>query len=104
MYVVTNTSKIRKDESYKLVNRFDKDGKIEAMEGFLGLEVMVTDKLKDYDEVTVVTKWKSERDFKKWVRSDAFKSSHKHGRPEYVIENKITYYEVKVVRKPLAAV
>lgn len=104
MFIVTNTSKITHGEGYKLVNRFDKVGKIEYVEGFLGLEVLMTDRLKEYDEVTVVTRWESLDDFRNWTKSDVFKEAHKDGRPEYVMENKVTYYEVKVTRKPKVTV
>lgn len=105
MYVVTNTTQIRKDEGYKLVDRFNKVGKVEYMEGFLGLEVMLADKLKDYDEVSVVTRWESEAAFKNWVQSDAFKESHSHkgGKPDYIISNKITFQDVRVTRNPILA-
>src|SRR5690625_6606290 len=76
MYIVTNTTKIKKDEGYKLINRFDKVGKIEMMEGFLGLEVFSTKKLKDFDQVSVVTRWESEEYFSAWMKSDAFKWAH----------------------------
>lgn len=106
MYIVTNTTKIKKDEGYKLVNRFDKTGKVESMEGFLGLEVMLTDKLKEHDEVSVVTRWEDEAAFKNWVQSDAFKEAHSHkgGKPDYIISNKVTFHTVKVTRDPLLAI
>lgn len=106
MYIVTNTSKIKLGESYKLVNRFDKEGLIEKMPGFLGLEVMVTEKLAEYDEVTVKTKWVDEASFQHWLQSDAFKQAHnyKGGRPEYIISNEIAYYDVKITREPILSI
>jgi len=106
MYIVTNTSKIKPGESHKLVTRFDKEGQIEKMPGFLGLEVMVTDKLEEYDEVTVSTKWEDEASFQHWMDSDAFKQAHsyKGGRPDYIISNKIDYFDVKIVRQPIVPV
>ncbi|MEI3613196.1 heme oxygenase [Pseudogracilibacillus sp. SO30301A] len=106
MYIVTNTTKIRKDEGKKLINRFNKVGKVETMEGFLGLEVLETQKLTDYDEVTIVTRWESEDSFRNWTNSEAFKESHRHngGRPDYIIENKISYYTVPIVRTPITSI
>lgn len=103
MYIVTNRTKIKKDEGYQLVNRFNKVGKIETIEGFLGLEVLVTDKLDDYDEVTIMTRWDIEDSFKKWLKSDAFREAHTHrgGKPDYIITNEISFYDVKIVRKPI---
>ncbi|HLS61522.1 MAG TPA: heme oxygenase [Virgibacillus sp.] len=103
MYIVTNTTKIKKDEGYKLINRFDKVGKIEKMEGFLGLEVFSTKKLKDFDQVTVVTRWESEDYFSAWMKSDAFKWAHQYdgGKPEYILSNKVSHYELEVTRNPI---
>lgn len=104
MIIVTNTSKITKDNGYKLINRFDKVGKVEEMEGFLGLEVLLTDNTSDYDEVTISTRWESNEAFKAWTKSDAFKEAHSRdrgGQPEYIISNKISFYNVKIVRNPV---
>jgi len=103
MYIVTNTTKIKKDEGYKLINRFDKVGKIEMMEGFLGLEVFSTKKLKDFDQVSVVTRWESEEYFSAWMKSDAFKWAHQYdgGKPEYILSNQVSHYELEVTRNPI---
>lgn len=103
MIIVTNTTIITKGEGYKLIDRFNKTGQIETMEGFLGLEVLFTENLKEHDEVIISTRWASKEAFKNWTKSDAFKQSHSHkgGKPEYIIENKISYYDVRVVRQPV---
>lgn len=103
MVIVTNVSKITKGDGDKLIERFNKVGKVEGMEGFLGLEVMLTENTKEYDEVTVSTRWNSKEDFQAWTRSEAFRESHSHRKtPEYILDNKISFYEVKIVRNPLA--
>lgn len=106
MVIVTNTSKITLGDGHKLIERFNKIGKIEYFPGFLGLEVLKTERLKDHDEVVVMTRWESLDDFRKWSVSDAFKEAHKgdKGRPSYIISNKVTYYEVQVAREPIVAV
>lgn len=103
MVIVTNTSKITKGNAHKLIERFDKVGKVETMEGFLGLEVLLTENNSaDYEEVTVSTKWEKKEHFQAWTRSDAFKESHAHRQiPDYIIDNKISFYEVKIVRNPI---
>ncbi|MFD1955512.1 heme oxygenase [Paenibacillus thailandensis] len=102
MVIVTNVSQITKGSGMKLIERFNKVGKVEGMKGFLGLEVMMTENTKEYDEVTVSTKWESKEDFQAWTRSEAFRESHSHReKPDYIISNKIVFYDVKVVRKPL---
>ncbi|WP_313234936.1 heme oxygenase [Sporosarcina ureae] len=106
MIIVTNTNKIIKDRGHELVTRFDKVGKVEQMEGFLGLEVLFTDNLPDFDEVTISTRWESKEAFEAWTKSDAFKEAHSHrdGQPGYVISNKVSFYDVRVVRDPVVAV
>lgn len=108
MYIVTNQVKVKKDYGHKLINRFNKVGKVEFMKGFLGLEVLETQKIKDYDEISIVTRWESEEDFKNWVSSDAFKEAHRHeregGRPDFILENKILHYKVQVVRNPVQSI
>jgi len=102
MVIVTNVSQITKGSGMRLIERFDRIGKVEGMKGFLGLEVMLTENTKEYDEVTVSTRWESKENFQAWTRSDAFKESHSHREiPEYIISNKINFYEVKIVRHPL---
>ncbi|WP_053374204.1 heme oxygenase [Paenibacillus sp. FJAT-27812] len=105
MIIVTNTSHITKGNGDKLIERFDRIGKVEAMEGFLGLEVLLTQNTADYDEVSVVTRWNSKDDFKAWTKSEAFRESHSHRKtPDYIISNKITFQEVKIKRNPLPPV
>ncbi|TDF91736.1 heme oxygenase [Paenibacillus piri] len=104
MVIVTNTSQITKGNAHKLIERFDKVGKVEYMEGFLGLEVLLTENASEYDEVTVSTKWNKKEDFQAWTRSEAFRESHAHRQiPDYIISNKISFYDVKIVRHPIAA-
>nr|WP_216855280.1 heme oxygenase [Paenibacillus alba] len=87
-----------------MIERFDKIGKVEYMEGFLGLEVHLTENIKEYDEVSVVTRWRSKEDFNAWTKSEAFRESHAHREtPSYIISNKISFYDVKIVRQPLQA-
>ncbi|WP_323744199.1 heme oxygenase [Paenibacillus sp. B01] len=104
LFIVTNTSRIRKGEAGKLADRFDKIGKVEFMPGFLGLEVWQSEKSAEHDLINVVTRWERMEDFHAWTRSDAFRESHS-GRqvPDYILDNTITQYEVKVVREPRSA-
>ena len=106
MIIVTNTSKITKGEAHKLIKRFNKVGKVETMPGFLGLEVLLKENTVDHDEVTISTRWNSKEDFQGWTKSNAFKDAHSHrgGLPEYIIDNKISFYDVKIVREPIPTV
>ena len=77
MIIVTNTAKITKGNGHKLIERFNKVGKVETMPGFLGLEVLLTQNTVDYDEVTISTRWNAKEDFQGWTKS-AFKDAHSH--------------------------
>jgi len=102
MVIVTNVSQIKKGSGHKLIERFDKVGKVETMPGFLGLEVMLTENTDEYDEVTVSTRWENKEAFQAWTRSEAFREAHSHReKPDYILANKINFYEVKIVRRPL---
>ncbi|WP_042352868.1 heme oxygenase [Bacillus massiliigorillae] len=102
MIIVTNKSKLIKGEGPTLVNRFNKVGKVESMKGFINLEVLLTQSIDEYDEVTILTRWESKADFQAWMKSSAFKSVHsKDTIPEFIIENKITFYDVKIVREAI---
>lgn len=104
MVIVTNTSQITPGNAHKLIERFDKVGKVETMQGFLGLEVLQTQNTSDFDEVSVVTRWSTKEDFQAWTRSSAFKESHAHRQiPDYILSNKITFQEVKIIRNPIVS-
>ena len=104
MIIVTNTAKITKGNGHKLIERFNKVGKVETMPGFLGLEVLLTQNTVDYDEVTISTRWNAKK-ISRLDKSGAFKDAHSHqgGMPEYILDNKIAYYDVKVVHMPMVA-
>ncbi|AST96363.1 heme oxygenase [Shouchella clausii] len=104
MVIVANKTLIRKGEGHKLVKRFDKIGKIEMQKGFLGLEVLVNAKEKDVDEVTISTRWETKADFHAWTKSEAFREAHsgRNARPDYILGNEIEFYNVEVVRMPIA--
>ncbi|MEK5102032.1 heme oxygenase [Cytobacillus sp. FSL M8-0252] len=102
MYIVTNTVHLQPGNADMFVERFNREGKVETMPGFVGLEVMLTENTKDYEEITIVTRWEDPTGFKGWMKSREFKDAHVHrgGIPEFIIKNKTTYYQVKLRRKP----
>ncbi|MGE6630505.1 heme oxygenase [Bacillus sp. NPDC077027] len=103
MIIVNNQVRVEKGSADKLVQRFNKQGQVEFMEGFLGMEVWVTQQTTDYDEVTIHTRWNRKEDFVNWTKSQAFGEAHSHGKakPDGLLKNKITYYEVQVTRPAL---
>lgn len=104
MIIITNTSQITKGNAHLLIERFDKIGKVEYMSGFLGLEVLLTENTKEHDEVTVVTRWEKKRISMHGQKVTPLKSRMPTvGKFEYIVSNKISFYEVKIVRQPIAA-
>ncbi|MCB5239547.1 heme oxygenase [Niallia circulans] len=103
MYIVTNTVKVETGYAEGFIERFNRVGKIETKQGFIGMEVLLTMKTKGYEEITIVTRWEDMDGFLGWIGSEEFKESHAHrdGIPPFIIENKTTHYEVKVQRKPI---
>ncbi|MBS4162485.1 heme oxygenase, partial [Klebsiella pneumoniae] len=57
----------------------------------------------DYDEVIITTRWNRKEDFTNWTKSQAFRDAHSHGKekPDFIIKNKIAYYDVLVTRQAL---
>jgi len=106
MVIVTNTNKITKDRGYELINRFDKEGKVEKNERVLRFRSVISDNLPDYDEVTISTRWGSRKAFDDWAKSDSYREAHSQrgGQPEYVTSDKVAFYDVKVVRNPIVQV
>ena len=67
------------------------------MEGFLGMEVWVTQQTTDYDEVTIHTRWNRKEDFVNWTKSQAFGDAHAHGKakPEGLLKTKLRTMKCK---------
>ncbi|MEG6572964.1 antibiotic biosynthesis monooxygenase [Caldibacillus debilis] len=95
MYIVTNTIRVKKGYSGKLVERFKTRKGIEKFPGFIRLDLLVTEGLKDYDEVHVFTTWENKESFNNWFHSDVFQKVHKSRKhPEYVLGNQVSFYEL----------
>ncbi|SDJ22704.1 heme oxygenase [Alteribacillus bidgolensis] len=103
MFIATNTVHLKTGYAEAFIERFNKEGKIQGMKGFVGLEILLTENTKDYEEVTILTRWENKEGFFGWMKSDAFKESHAHrgGISDFIIKNKTTFYEVKVTRGPI---
>ncbi|WP_232828006.1 heme oxygenase [Paraliobacillus sp. X-1268] len=103
MFIATNTVQLKNGHAEAFVERFNKVGKVETMEGFVGLEVLVTENTKEFEEITIFTRWENKKGFQGWMKSDAFRESHAHrgGVPDFIIKNKTAFYEVKVTRQPI---
>ncbi|QQK75558.1 heme oxygenase [Salicibibacter cibarius] len=103
MIIVQNQTFVTKGYGERLVERFRKTGKVEYAEGFIGLEVLTNIRSQDHDEIVISTRWDNIEAFHRWTESQAFKDAHARegGRPDYIIENKVLFYRVDVVRESI---
>lgn len=80
MYIVTNRIKMKPGFAEKMAPNFARPGALQEMEGFVKVEVTVTQDLTEYDELNVNMYWETLENFEAWKTSDIFKEAHK--RPE----------------------
>ena len=82
MIIVTNRIKTKLGFAEKLAPNFTKPGPLQEMEGFIKVEVTITEGLTEYDEMNVNMYWENEDNFLAWKNSDIFKQVHKRPEPE----------------------
>ncbi|MEH7255696.1 heme oxygenase [Neobacillus niacini] len=61
----------------KMAPMFTRPGALQEMEGFVKVEVLLTNNLSEYDELNVNMYWNTIEDFTRWKNSAAFKEAHK---------------------------
>ncbi|AVP36228.1 staphylobilin-forming heme oxygenase IsdG [Staphylococcus felis] len=100
MFMAENKLTLTKGAAEETMQRFDKRQGIETVDGFLDMYVTKTENLKEYDEVKILTIWRSEDDFKTWLQSDVFKEAHQNVRQHNedqkspILDNKISKYTI----------
>src|SRR5690606_5391730 len=77
MYIVTNRIKMKKGFAEKMAPNFARPGALQEMEGFVKVEVTITQNLEEYDELNVNMYWANLENFKAWKTTDTFKEAHK---------------------------
>ncbi|MEI4771229.1 heme oxygenase [Psychrobacillus sp. FJAT-51614] len=82
MFIVTNKIKTKPGFAEKMAPNFTKPGALQQMEGFVKVEVTITQNLTEYDELNVNMYWENLENFEAWKNSDAFKESHKRPNSE----------------------
>ncbi|MGQ9463528.1 MAG: antibiotic biosynthesis monooxygenase family protein [Candidatus Fervidibacter sp.] len=86
--------KVEKGYEQEFVKRFqERAGLIDKFEGFLGLFVL--QHREESDSFIVMTLWRDESDFHKWVNSEEFKRAHARGGVP-TKETKLDTYTVKL--------
>ncbi|WP_440602977.1 heme oxygenase [Bacillus sp. GB_SG_008] len=81
MIVVTNRIKTKLGFAEKMAPAFTRPGALQKMEGFVKVEVLLTQNLTEHDEISVNTYWEDKESFMNWRNSDAFKEAHKRPEP-----------------------
>lgn len=107
MLIQTRTMVVKKDSVDQVIERFTKDGPMDAMEGLIDKTVMVNRKKQEHDEVVVMIRWRSVEDWKNWEKSDAHIQGHREKKgkpaPDFMISVSVNMYEVKAVKEGRAA-
>lgn len=80
MYTVTNRIRVKKGVAKTMAPNFVKPGPLQQFEGFIKVEVLISEQFEDHDEMSVIMYWETLEGFEAWRESDAFKQAHK--RPE----------------------
>lgn len=82
MIVVTNRIKTKAGFAKRMAPNFTKPGPLQEMEGFVKVEVLITQNSEaDHDELNVNMYWENMDNFSVWRNSDAFKMAHKRPEP-----------------------
>lgn len=106
MIVVTNRIKVKKGMGAVMAPGFTAPGPLDSSEGFVKVEVLLTQNLTEYDELNVNMYWETMDSFTTWRNSDAFKSAHKRPEPgseevkkeSPILGSEIITYEVASVK------
>jgi heme oxygenase (staphylobilin-producing) len=105
--VVTNKIKVKKGMAAVMAPNFTSHGLFDTFEGFVKVEVLLTQNLTEYDELNVNMYWRSMESFAAWRNSDAFKSAHKRPEPgseketkdSPILNSEIITYEVASAKR-----
>lgn len=81
MVIVTNRIKTKVGFAEKMAPGFVRPSSLHEFEGFIKVEVAVTQGLTEYDELNVNMFWDSVENFNAWRNSDSFRESHKRPEP-----------------------
>ncbi|WP_019243340.1 MULTISPECIES: heme oxygenase [Bacillus] len=106
MVIVTNRIRVKKGMGAVMAPNFTAPGPLDSFEGFVKVEVLLTQNLTDYDELNVNMYWENLESFTAWRNSDVFKAAHKRPEPNSeeakkespILGSEIITYEVASVK------
>lgn len=107
MIIVTNRIKVKKGMGAMMAPGFTAPGPLDTFDGFVKVEVLLTQNLDDYDELNVNMYWENLEVFTTWRESDAFKAAHKRPAPDSaeakkespILGSELITYEVAAVKE-----
>ncbi|WP_019914920.1 antibiotic biosynthesis monooxygenase [Paenibacillus sp. HW567] len=100
MLVVTNTIKVKEGHGAALAQRFGAAGGVQAMPGFIRMEVWHGAAKEGAEELKISTVWEDEEAFKGWTSSPTFRESHRGaGSNEHILGASLDKYELLVSRR-----
>ncbi|MEI5906001.1 antibiotic biosynthesis monooxygenase [Bacillus spongiae] len=98
MFVQMKYIYVTEGHAHNMKNRFAGEGVIEKQPGFIDLSVLKKSSRKGQEEVIVMIRWESERDWKAWETSDIHLAGHRANRgkpsPSYIIDSRQEVYQV----------
>lgn len=81
MVIVTNRIKTKVGFAEKMAPGFVRPSSLHQFEGFIKVEVAVTQGTTEYDELNVNMYWENLDSFTAWRNSDSFRDAHKRPEP-----------------------
>ncbi|WP_214795946.1 MULTISPECIES: antibiotic biosynthesis monooxygenase [unclassified Exiguobacterium] len=102
MWIVMNKLDVEKGKVDAVKARFETTKGIEAMDGFVRMQVLTDTSDAAMDHVVIMTTWRDAESFENWRDSNAYKHAHKKrddGTSEVkpiVLGNTVTQYEVAI--------
>ena len=85
MFIATNRIKVKTGYGDTLEQMFKARGAVQDHPGFISFELWKMRNTPEHEEFLVVTHWETEEHHHTWTRSDAFRSAHAGGPPDFLL-------------------
>lgn len=98
MFIQLKTIRVEHGYAETMIERFAGEGIIEQQLGFVDLSVLKKKRTRGDEEVVILIRWESEKDWKAWETSDVHLAGHRERRgqpaPSYILDSSQVYYEM----------
>ncbi|ARK22352.1 hypothetical protein CSV69_08120 [Sporosarcina sp. P26b] len=105
--VAINTIYVEKGKGEQITARFAKAKSVHTFEGFIRMEVLLSEEGEERDEVKVCTTWEDRQFFDKWLHSRENAKAHDAKAPQgpsSILGNEVKTFDVKVQHLPIEKV